>query len=39
MTELAGAGTSNCTYMPNAHGSIGFALPGVEARELKTLDG
>ena len=32
MTELAGAGTSNCTYMPNVHGSIGFALPGVEAR-------
>ena len=32
MTELAGAGTSNCTYMPNVHGSIGFALPGTEAR-------
>ena len=27
MTELAGAGTSNCSYMPNVHGSIGFALP------------
>jgi long-chain acyl-CoA synthetase len=32
MTELGGAGTSNCSYMPNVHGSIGFALPGVEAR-------
>jgi long-chain acyl-CoA synthetase len=32
MTELAGAGTSNCAYMPNVHGSIGFALPGAELR-------
>ena len=32
MTELAGAGTSNCSYMPNVHGSIGFPLPGAEAR-------
>ncbi len=32
MTELGGAGTSNCSYMPNIHGSIGFALPGLEAR-------
>jgi long-chain acyl-CoA synthetase len=32
MTELGGGGTSNCSYMPNVHGSIGFALPGVEAR-------
>jgi long-chain acyl-CoA synthetase len=32
MTELGGAGTSNCSYMPNVHGSIGFALPGSEAR-------
>ena len=32
MTELAGLGTTNCTYMPNVHGSIGFALPGIEAR-------
>ena len=32
MTELGGAGTSNCCYMPNIHGSIGFALPGAEAR-------
>lgn len=31
-TELGGAGTSNCSYMPNVHGSIGFALPGAEAR-------
>jgi long-chain acyl-CoA synthetase len=37
MTELGGAGTSNCSYMPNVHGSIGFALPGVEAR-IATLD-
>ena len=32
MTEIGGAGTSNCSYMPNVHGSIGFALPGAEAR-------
>jgi long-chain acyl-CoA synthetase len=32
MTELGGAGTSNCAYLPNVHGSIGFALPGLEAR-------
>src|SRR5215467_917375 len=32
MTELGGAGTANCSYMPNVHGSIGFALPGLEAR-------
>ena len=32
MTELGGAGISNCIYMPNVHGSIGFALPGAEAR-------
>jgi long-chain acyl-CoA synthetase len=32
MTELAGGGMSNCSYMPNVHGSIGFALPGLEAR-------
>jgi len=32
MTELAGVGTSNCIYMPNVHGSIGFPLPGTEAR-------
>jgi len=32
MTELGGAGTSNCAYMPTVHGSIGFALPGLEAR-------
>ncbi len=37
MTELGGAGTSNASYMPNVHGSIGFALPGVEAR-VATLD-
>ncbi len=32
MTELGGAGTSNVSYLPNVHGSIGFALPGAEAR-------
>ena len=32
MTELGGVGTSNCSYMPNVLGSIGFALPGLEAR-------
>jgi long-chain acyl-CoA synthetase len=32
MTELGGAGIANCSYLPNVHGSIGFALPGVEAR-------
>jgi long-chain acyl-CoA synthetase len=37
MTELGGAGTSNCSYMPNVHGSIGFALPGLEAR-VSALD-
>jgi long-chain acyl-CoA synthetase len=37
MTELGGAGTSNCVYAPNVHGSIGFALPGLEAR-VASLD-
>ena len=37
MTELGGAGTSNCSYMPNVLGSIGFALPGLEAR-IAALD-
>lgn len=37
MTELGGAGTSNCAYMPVVHGSIGFALPGAEAR-IAALD-
>jgi len=37
MTELGGAGTSNCSYMPNVLGSIGFALPGMEAR-IAALD-
>jgi long-chain acyl-CoA synthetase len=32
MTELGGAGTATPVYMPNVHGSIGFALPGAEAR-------
>ncbi len=38
MTELGGAGTSNSTYAPNVHGSIGVALPGCEAR-IDALDG
>jgi long-chain acyl-CoA synthetase len=37
MTELGGAGTANGSYMPNVHGSIGFALPGLEAR-IAALD-
>ena len=37
MTELGGAGTANPVYMPNVHGSIGFALPGAEAR-VASLD-
>ncbi len=32
MTEIAGAGIANVAYMPNVHGSIGFPLPGLEAR-------
>ncbi len=32
MTEIGGAGTSSCIYSPNVHGSIGLALPGLEAR-------
>ncbi len=32
MTEIAGAGIANVMYMPRVHGSIGFALPGLEAR-------
>jgi long-chain acyl-CoA synthetase len=38
MTELAGAGTSNCSYMPNVHGSIGFALPCAELRVAALTD-
>lgn len=37
MTELGGAGTCNSTYAPNVHGSIGVALPGLEAR-ISALD-
>jgi long-chain acyl-CoA synthetase len=32
MTELAGLGTTHALYAPNIHGSIGVALPGIEAR-------
>jgi long-chain acyl-CoA synthetase len=38
MTELAGAGTSNISYAPNVHGSIGFAIPGAEARVASLED-
>lgn len=37
MTELGGAGTASPVYMPSVHGSIGFALPGAEAR-IAALD-
>jgi long-chain acyl-CoA synthetase len=37
MTELGGAGTASPVYMPSVHGSIGFALPGAEAR-VASLD-
>jgi acyl-CoA synthetase (AMP-forming)/AMP-acid ligase II len=37
MTELGGAGTANPVYVPSVHGSIGFALPGAEAR-VASLD-
>ena len=32
MTELAGVGTTHALYVPNVHGSIGVALPGIEVR-------
>jgi long-chain acyl-CoA synthetase len=38
MTEIAGAGIANVIYMPNVHGSIGFALPGLEARVASVED-
>ena len=38
MTEIAGAGVANVIYMPNVHGSIGFALPGLEARVASVED-
>ncbi len=38
MTEIAGAGIANVMYMPNVHGSIGFALPGLEARVASVDD-
>jgi long-chain acyl-CoA synthetase len=38
MTELGGAGTCNSTYAPNLHGSIGVALPGLEARVAALTD-
>ena len=38
MTEIAGAGIANVIYMPNVLGSIGFALPGLEARVASVED-
>jgi long-chain acyl-CoA synthetase len=38
MTEIAGAGIANVMYQPNVHGSIGFPLPGLEARVAATAD-
>jgi long-chain acyl-CoA synthetase len=32
MTELSGLGTTHAFHAPNVHGSIGVALPGVEAK-------
>ena len=32
MTELAGLGTTHALHAPSVHGSIGVALPGIEAR-------
>lgn len=31
MTELSGLGTTHAVFAPNVHGSIGVALPGVQA--------
>jgi long-chain acyl-CoA synthetase len=38
MTEIAGAGIANVMYQPNVHGSIGFPLPGLEARVASAED-
>ena len=38
MSEIAGAGIANVIYMPNVHGSIGFPLPGLEARVASVKD-
>lgn len=32
MTELSGLGTTHAYHAPNVHGSIGVALPGVQAK-------
>lgn len=32
MTELSGLGTTHAFHAPNVHGSIGVALPGLEAK-------
>jgi long-chain acyl-CoA synthetase len=39
MTELSGLGTTHALHAPNVHGSIGVALPGVQARVVDTADG
>ncbi len=36
MTELGGLGTTHSVYGPSRHGSIGVALPGMEARIVAT---
>ncbi|GAA1318901.1 hypothetical protein GCM10020360_11530 [Nonlabens tegetincola] len=38
MTELSGLGTTHAQHAPNVHGSIGVALPGVEARVADVAD-
>lgn len=38
MTELGGLGTTHSAYGPRRHGSIGVALPHLEARVLATDD-
>lgn len=37
MTEVAGPATSHSPYLPNRHGSIGLAFPGMESR-IVSLD-
>lgn len=39
MTELSGVGTTHALPAPNVHGSIGVALPGIQARVVDTADG
>jgi long-chain acyl-CoA synthetase len=39
MTELSGLGRTHALHAPNVHGSIGVALPGIQARVVDTADG